>query len=561
MKKSWRICLTLVSLLLLLVLMSSCMLLDMITEKECDHTDISEATCQQLATCNACGQTVGDYAPHSYIDARYLGNDDYLRSCENCNFEYAFKLREGNSHYGYYQFSEYENGDDLQLLYEALICSAEELLLSGEDITDIDGYYVIGRFDTEDYSLTLAEAMAVWKVFYVSSPVYYWLDATCVTRGDILYLAISPAYASADYRAQCDVAIDEMTEECSALLTYDMSELERAMTVVEYIVTNISYAYEADGVTPTNEYWAHNMTGLAKYGSVCEAYAKSFLYLCLLNDVECIISTGYSYGIQHAWNYVKIDGLWYGADITWTDKCDDAVVYDDFGLSSDAFFADHISHSSDTLNVEYIYESPALADSTMAISVLYKNGVKVGAYKSLSDALAYVTDRNAEYEIDISRYSPYENDIAHVFKSSIAPRSRKLTIIGSSEYVGEDYIDTNTLLYLSSDLTLSCDLELRDVMLISYADGESYTVDLSSYDLTLSGESVYLDCRITGRNPGSEVICDALRGVYFFAGADVNRLSVIGGKAVFGAESFIFVVSGDELYAQGDVKVTIVNRE
>ena len=52
---------------------------------------------------------------------------------------------------------------------------------------------------------------------------------------------------------------------------------------------------------------------------VCAAYAKTFLYLCQLSDIECALVTGSSKGDSHAWNAVKINDQWYWVDVTWGD--------------------------------------------------------------------------------------------------------------------------------------------------------------------------------------------------------------------------------------------------
>ena len=701
MKKLFRIYLSLGVMLVVAVLLSSCMLLSAILGEECRHLEINEGDCTTLSTCVACGETVGDYAPHTYIvqavsatcftdgytehtckvcgdyfvdgtipatghsfgdwvitkepsgtdngemkrecsscgtvesdivpphvhDIAYvegkmptctapgydayeyctlcvyttrsdisalghsygayesLGGGEHARVCANnpshiliepcsgsssddericifCGAEYSFASREGNSSYGYYAFEEYDKADKLQLLYEAMIEDSESFLLSTDDLTDTNGYYVIGTYDLEAYSLSTSEGMAVWKVFYVSNPAYYWLDSSCVTRGNELYLTVSSSYASYAYRAQCDAAIAAMAEECAQAIDSDMSELERAMAIVEYIVSNMEYAYESDGVTPSDDFWAHNITGLAMYDyGVCESYAKSYLYLCLLNDVECIISTGYSQGVAHAWNYVRIDGIWYGADVTWTDKCGDIAVYDNFGLSRDHMSEDHVSHSSDELDVDFIYETPTLSGESMSISVLYENGVKVGTYKDIMTALSAIDDPTAEYEIDIAFYSSYKNNIKHVISATALPEAEKITIKGRSEYVGEGYYDNNSYLYISSSITLSGDLEFKDLYVKNdYSMSNVFSIALSTNTLTLSGKSVYLECRITDRTEGSKVICATERGVVLLGGVDVYYLEIVSDKVVFGYNSYVHTVKGDALYTQNGADVTIGKR-
>ena len=52
---------------------------------------------------------------------------------------------------------------------------------------------------------------------------------------------------------------------------------------------------------------------------VCDGYAKAFSLLCNMEGIDCIRVTGKLSSEGHAWNKVKIDGIWYVVDITNTE--------------------------------------------------------------------------------------------------------------------------------------------------------------------------------------------------------------------------------------------------
>ena len=488
----------------------------------------------------------------------YSGNS--LPICQFCNTEYDFAARPGNSTYGYHALGIYASGKNMQKLYKAFASVSEDFYNSKEDLKPDDKYYVIGEFDVNDYSLTLDEAKGVWKAFYVSSPAYYWLDAMIVTRGDSILLTVAPNYASASYRRECDAAIEKMTNDC-ALLTKDLeTELDKAIAIVSFIVKGMEYAYEKDGVTPVDDMWAHNITGLAMHESgVCEAYAKSFAYFCALNGIECAMGSGFGGGEAHAWNYVKIDGEWYGADITWTDNSGDEVVFDKFGLSGASIFADHTSHQSTTPNGEFIYKAPTLANKDMKLTALYKNGEKVGMYKSVDDAFAAMTDTEAEYEINIAYYSSYVGALTHTLNSASTPNVKKLVISGKSEYVGDGYLDNNTVLYLRESLTLGSEVELRNLHIDIYDGVGNPVINLNGNTLTLSGESVYVYTKIAGLETDSMLAASTERGAYVIGGIDIYRLEVKSDDIVLGADSHIVYGSYDNIRIYSGVEVDIEN--
>lgn len=63
-------------------------------------------------------------------------------------------------------------------------------------------------------------------------------------------------------------------------------------------------------------------------GPVCEGYARAFQVLCQASGIPCILVDGTAVNDLgsglHMWNYVNLDGAWYGVDVTWNDPADDS---------------------------------------------------------------------------------------------------------------------------------------------------------------------------------------------------------------------------------------------
>ena len=478
--------------------------------------------------------------------------------CSLCHGTYEFAVRAGNSRYGYDVLGTYATyGAGMQKLYKDLTKTCEEFYFSNQDLTLNKNYYIIGEYDMAEYSLDLDAGSAVWKIFYVSNPLYYWLDARIVSMGNSLVLTVADDYARASDRRAADAAIAQITAECSALIKDGMTDLEKAVTITAYITQNMEYAYEKDGTTPVSDMWAHCMAGFALRGlGVCEAYAKTFMYLCLLNGIDCRMGSGYA-GEPHAWNYVEIDGVWYGADITWTDNSGDLAVYDYFGLSTSAIFRNHTPHSSTVLSSDFIYAAPTLSNQSIELTALYKNGEYVGLYKSIDDAFAAMTDKTAEYEIKIDYYAFYVESPVHYIRSTTTPDVKKLTITGRNETTGQNTLDNNSIIYLLSSLTLGSDVELRNLYLA--VGSGSYQVALDGHTLTLGGDVVYTDTRITG-GFASEVVIETTDVAYINGGVDVYSLNTGNVGVLLGLDSYITYCEGNRIFIPRgeDVKVTII---
>ena len=124
----------------------------------------------------------------------------------------------------------------------------------------------------------------------------------------------------------------------------------RVRWIHNYLIRYIHYDYQS---LQTSNPSAHSIEGVleAKCG-VCEGIAKTFLYLCSLENIRAALITGSANGDEvhleetslHAWNLVDLDNTWYHIDCTF-DLCQSQEVnanrYDYFCLSDTDIMKDH----------------------------------------------------------------------------------------------------------------------------------------------------------------------------------------------------------------------------
>ncbi|MDE7372600.1 MAG: hypothetical protein K2N18_00900 [Clostridia bacterium] len=264
-------------------------------------------------------------------------------------------------------------------------------------------------------------------------------------------LAVSDEYSSAAYRRECDNAIDEMAKQGRLALSGKKTELEKALALHDFVITYMSYAYKDDGVTPEDTRWAHNIVGTAKYSlGVCEAYAKSYYYLCKLNGIDCIIVVGDCTDLpanaaRHAWNLVSVDGEWYGVDCTWDDNNNDEFIYRSyFGMSAYGLEYDRIAETPIGYGTSYFYELPACSTNVLLPVELYEDGEYAGLYADLDVAFSAMTNENAVYDI-ILPYMFY-----YVIETWIAPKAKAINVVGYCLEYGEG-------LYMVSSISIAYD--------------------------------------------------------------------------------------------------------
>ena len=98
----------------------------------------------------------------------------------------------------------------------------------------------------------------------------------------------------------------------------------------------------------------HNIYGaLIEKDVVCEGYAKAFKYILDSLNIPCILVGGEATNssgktVSHMWNYVQLDGNWYGIDVTWDDPIivggskKNNIRYDYFCKGSSVFNKSHV---------------------------------------------------------------------------------------------------------------------------------------------------------------------------------------------------------------------------
>ena len=121
------------------------------------------------------------------------------------------------------------------------------------------------------------------------------------------------------------------------------------MKIHDYLVDTIEYDSTYQAIGSYGIYGA-----LIGKTCVCEGYAKSLKYLANAAGIKCEIMQGTATNSSgktesHAWNCVKINGIWYEIDPTWDDPIivgsgykTNVFKYKYFLKGSNTFEKDHI---------------------------------------------------------------------------------------------------------------------------------------------------------------------------------------------------------------------------
>ena len=274
--------------------------------------------------------------------------------------------------YAYNSLASLENGAAMQAFYWEIDAVADEFHNSDIDaqikkVGGIDTYYA-AEVEYADNGLTSEEALSVWNAYSIDHPLYYWIskqvsyaESEDKSRGYITII-VDDDYATAAARQAYNVQIYAVVKEYIEELDDETDVYEITYIFYNLIMNDAEYAYLPDGVTPSNEDWAHNIIGVMLEGEgVCESYAKAFQLLLNYCEIECIFVAGQANGGAHAWNMVEVsEGNWYWYDLTW----DDSIGRLDYFCVNDMY--DHVAYAPGGTGVSYSFVLPEPAKAPYA---------------------------------------------------------------------------------------------------------------------------------------------------------------------------------------------------
>jgi len=215
----------------------------------------------------------------------------------------------------------------------------------------IDIMYSFLTASKKGTTTTLAEALADQNVIsrvkaekygLIQTPASDDSNTRFVDARDLLDFLGYTAYTKAEEKMAGDIV--------SSIITPSMSDREKALVIHDYIINNTVYGY------PTNdEDAAYRAEGVFKYNeAVCAGYSSAFLVMAHVAGLEATYVSVKSDKMHHAWNKVKIDGVWYHVDVTWDDPIGGSLRYKYFLITDDEISKDHDMNYVEKKGNEYI---------------------------------------------------------------------------------------------------------------------------------------------------------------------------------------------------------------
>lgn len=189
--------------------------------------------------------------------------------------------------------------------------------------------------DISSLSIPADQISDVVMLFINRHPEYYWLSfESCDVENGIavtLYEDVKPSMGKSRSKVFGSSSLEEATKKALAVVKPEMSDLEKALVLHDYIALNTEYDYQGylNGNLPNSVFTIEGT--LVEGKAVCQGYALAYQYL--LNKVGIESKYVASSAMNHGWNLVKIFGRWYHVDVTWDDP-----VWDQLGRVKHQYF-------------------------------------------------------------------------------------------------------------------------------------------------------------------------------------------------------------------------------
>lgn len=217
-----------------------------------------------------------------------------------------------------------QDDEVMEYLYREMLARNTMIDISGYDISSDDS----GRAVVKSWVSGVLNEHP--DLYFVEGGYTSWNNGTIITAIAFTY---SDAYDDELFRQNVAAALSRVDSQ--------MSELEKAVVLHEYLTVNCEYDYEnyLNGTIPSESYSAYGT--LAKHTAVCQGYALTYKYLLNQVGIDCYMVTSDS--MNHAWNLIVLDGQYYQVDVTWDDPVRDKIgrSVHTYMFRSDAAFAKH----------------------------------------------------------------------------------------------------------------------------------------------------------------------------------------------------------------------------
>lgn len=260
----------------------------------------------------------------------------------------------GNKDYLYFIGAEYMPRSSLGDMVKTKVLY--RISRDGSDIVKLDSLSAESLSVLDEwlyYTDQLATASVIYKMKYDGTLWQNSTSATEITDYEELTRVIKEGTDFNITNSTLKANYEKVKEIVAAVIKPGMTEVEKEAALHDYLITHTKYDVKEynNVIKDENSYnpYVHNENSVLINGlGVCDGYAKSMQLLLDAVGIEnwLVYGSGFSgkQKVGHAWNMVKLDGMYYHLDATWDDPVPDMgnfISYRYFNVSDDDMKKDH----------------------------------------------------------------------------------------------------------------------------------------------------------------------------------------------------------------------------
>lgn len=273
-------------------------------------------------------------------------------------------------------------GPNQRILWDKLDQMCYEYLVGTETLRDKDHYQDLEKgldfyyYNTKMVSyanMDRSEALRVLRMFIVSNPQYYFLQAMLsgATRpdsgnGGFAFLTINESFADGNIRKAATQSVQAQIDQWMPQILAEPSNLMKEKKIHDLICDKVYYDPNFENVNQ-NKYNQTAYSVLCTDTTVCAGYSKAMTLFCNAVGIDCVSVTS----SNHEWNIVCVDNTWYYTDLTWNDAPEEyqdiTAFYEYFNRSYQTYMNDNrenvLAHTTEAIwngcLPELIYDSGA----------------------------------------------------------------------------------------------------------------------------------------------------------------------------------------------------------
>lgn len=356
---------------------------------------------------------------------------------------------------------------------------------NGTMISDLDAYpgleaYLVGKLKARETGSINVEAYNIEggveeSLDIINAILYKNPELVHVNMAKGLSVSIQSGYVKtikivSGYFDYNQTTFDNEVNKVMSLIDDDMSDLEKIITVHNYLCMDVEYAYDEFASGTVTDLQHSAIGAIIEKSAVCDGYAKAFSYYMDKLGITSYVVTGTATTggnvVSHAWNQVKLDGKWYFVDVSWDDPVPDwygNIKYTYF-LKSASDFADH---------------DWEVSDFEVCNSTKYNDSSNV-FWNELKDQM-FCVDGNVYYLKKIDNESVI---IKHSLEDSLSEEGTRIGKVSSKWYA----FGSSTSYYPGNYSRLA------------YANGKLYystATDIYEYDITAKSSAKVLNADVS----------------------------------------------------------------